>query len=152
MSDVGFSFADYSPSVGGMYDYLSQPVDSYISGSVDYAPDGWDSPVGPQSNGTYGIPVTAQQRNSPQNTAGWSSSISQSTADLLKYGIGALGQLGMAKMQVDYARAEATNGGLFYQGRPALLGRNGLGMVSGGMNLSVLLLIAGGAWLLLRKG
>jgi len=146
-------FLDWSPSSGGGgYSYLDQPVNSYISGSVDTAPAGWDTPVGPQTNGTYGIPVTAQQTNSPQNVAGYSSVITPDVAKLLSQGIGVLGQLGMGKMQLDYAKAEATNGGLFWNGRYAQIGRNGLGMINPQMNLSVLLLIAGGAWLLLRKG
>jgi hypothetical protein len=151
MSESGLWFDGASGSSGSMYGYLDQPVNSYISGSVDYAPADWGS-VGPTTAGTYNVPVTAQPVNSPQNTAGYSSSISPDVAKLLSQGIGVLGQLGMGKMQLDYAKAEATNGGLFWNGRYAQIGRNGLGIANGQINLSVLLLLGGAAWLLLRKG
>lgn len=112
----------------------------------DYANLG--SGVGPQIDGTYGVPVAAQQTNNPQNTAGYSSSISPQVASLLSQGIGTLGKLGLGAMQLDYARAEATNGGLYYQGRYAGIPRNGYGQVNQPMNLSVLLLIGGLVYLL----
>ena len=149
--DVGFSYGDYNSGGGLDLGYLQQPTDSWISGAVDTAPAGWGSSVGPQTDGTYAIPQTAQLSNAPQNNAGYSSSLSPMAASILQNGIGILGKLGLSKMQIDYARAEATNGGLFWQGRPALLSRNGYGAVNQPMNLSVLLLLAGGAWLLLRK-
>ena len=117
---------------------------------IDVAPAGgiWETPVGPQADGTYQYPTTAQQVNSPQNTAGYSSAISPQVAQLFSQGIGALSNLGIAKMQVDYARAAATNGGLFLQGRYAgvpLVGRR-----AQQMDFSMLLLIGGLAYLLLK--
>ncbi|AXS79861.1 hypothetical protein [Dechloromonas sp. HYN0024] len=106
--------------------------------------------IGPQDNGTYGIPLAAQPANDPQNTAGYSSSISPQVAGLLSQGIGAMTRLGMGAMQLDYARAEATNGGLYYQGRYAGIPRNGYGQVNQPMNLSVILLIGALAYLLLK--
>lgn len=105
-------------------------------------------PVGYASDGTFGTPMTAQPVNSPQNQAGYSSSISPTVAAILNNGIGVLGRLGMTSMQVDYMKAEATNGGLYRQGVYAGIPR--YGVAGQQMNLSVLLLIAGLAYLILK--
>jgi hypothetical protein len=106
--------------------------------------------IGPQNNGTYGTPLTAQPTNNPSNTAGYPSDTPAWVGSLLTQGVGVLGNLGMAKMQVDYRRAEATNGGLYWQGRPAYLAGNGYGMTNQPITLSTLLLIGGLAFLLLK--
>lgn len=106
--------------------------------------------IGYNNDGTFNTPISAQQTNNPQNTAGYSSTISPAVANLLSQGIGTLGKLGMGAMQLDYARAEATNGGLYYQGRYAGLARNGYGQINQPINLSVVLIIGALAYVLLK--
>lgn len=106
--------------------------------------------AGPQSDGTYAVPVAAQQVNDPANVAGYSATMSDSTYKLLSQGIGTLGQLGLANMNLDYRRYEATNGGLFRQGYYAGISGNGYGRANQPMQLSTLLLICGLAYLLLK--
>jgi len=96
--------------------------------------------VGPQTDGTYQIPVAAQQVNNPANSAGYSTPMSAQSAALLSQGIGVLGNLANSAMVLDYKKYEATNGGLFMQGR----GINGInGMPQARPNYSMLLLLAG---------
>lgn len=128
----------------------SDPYGPINGGDLGLGLDITSADIGYQDNGTFVTPDAATPVNSPQNTAGYSSSISPQVAMLLSQGIGTLGKLGMGAMQMDYARAEATNGGLYYQGRYAGLARNGNGQVNQPMNLSVLLLIGGLAYLLLK--
>lgn len=148
-------------SVQEIYNPASQGDDAYgwryFTDGTSIAPTGnyyqadtmvYDASVGPQNNGTYEIPVNAQQVNLPQNTAGYSSVTPDWVGKILSQGIGALTQVKMAQAQIDYRRAEATNGGLFFQGRPAYLARNGAGQVGQPVNLSALLMIGGLLWFL----
>jgi len=104
--------------------------------------------VGPQTDGTYLLPISAQLTNNPANTAGYSSSTPSWVGDVLTKGIGTLGQYFQNGQMLDYRRYEATNGGLYRQGSPALVSRNGQAQ----MNPTLLIaLIVGGVFLLTRK-
>ena len=105
--------------------------------------------VGPQPDGTYGVPSSAVQTNAPANTAGYSSQTPGWVGDVLKTGIGAVaGYFNNANI-LDYRRFEATNGGLYRQGYPALISRNGQAQMNPTLFWA---LIIGGAFLLLKKG
>jgi len=98
--------------------------------------------IGPQSDGTYSYPVAAQPVNDPANTAGYSASAPAWVGGVLTQGIATLGQYLQAKNITDYRRWEATNGGLFMQGRPAYL-RNGQPAVALPSSVITLLLLGG---------
>lgn len=130
--------------------FYSDPFGPVNGGDLGLGADITTADIGPQTDGTYGIPTTAQQYNAPDNTAGYSPSVSPQVAALLSQGIGSLTQLGLGAMVLDYKKAEATNGGLFYQGQYAALRRNGYGQVNQPLTLSTLLLLGGLAYLLLK--
>lgn len=117
---------------------------------MSYFTDDWESnyapDVGPQVDGTYGIPVNAQQYNSPANTAGYSSPMSQGTYNLLSQGITAATNLFALDKMVDYKKYEATNGGLFLQGYGAYNQRT----TAVNPNVSMLLLMVAGVVLLMK--
>ncbi len=92
--------------------------------------DGSWSIVGPQPDGTHGIPVTAQQVNSPAGVAGYSSAWSQQAIDVLKFGVGAVTDAWKFGQALDYKKFEATNGGLYAQGQPAGVRRTAAGSIS----------------------
>lgn len=109
----------------------------FDSATIDVAP--W---AGPQSDGTYVTPTTAQQINSPANTAGFGSPMSAQTYGLLTQGInGAVNLLALDKM-VDYRKYEATNGGLFMQGQGAYMMNRSGSVLNPNMTM-MLLLFAG---------
>lgn len=107
----------------------------------------FDGAVGPQTDGTYSIPTAAQQVNNPANTAGNSTPMDKQSAALLSQGLGVLGNLANTAMVMDYRKYEATNGGLFMQGRAI----NGVPVTQMRPNYSGLLLLAG-IVIFLRKG
>jgi hypothetical protein len=111
---------------------------------------GW-SGVGPAEDGTYSVPGTAQPVNSPANTAGFPSLNSDSALDLLKYGVGIVTDSWKFKELMDYRRFEATNGGVFQQGRTA----TSSAATAGALPVNGLILAAlavAGFLLLTRKG
>lgn len=130
--------------------FYSDPFGPTNGGDLGLGADVLISDIGPQSDGTYGTPTTAQLYNAPDNNAGYAPSISPTTAALLSQGIGSLTQLGLGAMTLDYRKAEATNGGLFYQGQYAALRRNGYGQINQPITLSTMLLLGGLAYLLLK--
>ncbi len=105
---------------------------------------------GPQSDGTWTTPPAAQPTNSPANTAGYGSGMSDATFRLLSQGIGAAGQAFNLAQHINYRRWEATNGGLYAQGQTAgIRPRLPNGTVNPSYSLLVLMVI-GGAILLAR--
>lgn len=109
--------------------------------NMDVAP--W-ADAGYQSDGTFVTPWTAQQTNSPANTAGYSSPMSKETYGLLSQGIGVLGSsINLAQM-LDYKKYEATNGGLFLNGQ----GTYGRQVVN--PNYSMLILLMMGAIFIMK--
>lgn len=127
------------------------------SGNSIYVSDPYSNPgfVGPQSDGTYQVPATVQANNGPVDVGGTpAGSYSGNISDIFKYGLQVLGTVGnynLASQALDYKRYEATQGGLYVQGRPA-------GVVTAktsGLNSGVLL-VAGAIVLALvlipRKG
>lgn len=104
--------------------------------------------TGPQTDGTYSYPSAAIQTNDPSNTAGYSASTPAWVGDVLKSGVGVLGQYFQQGQMLDYRRFEATAGGLYRQGYPALLSRNGQAQVNSPLLIA---LILGGVFLLARK-
>lgn len=110
--------------------------------------------VGFQSDGTFSVPVSAEPTNNPANTAGYPSVTDAGSLDILKWGPQLAQNLlswDLQKTAID-KRYEATNGGLFMNGRPAMYGtRTAYGTASPGMLLA---LVGLGAFLLLmpKKG
>lgn len=97
--------------------------------------------VGPQVDGTYTVPSTAEPVNDPSNTAGYPAASDGSALDILKYGVGVITDTWKFGQQLDYKRWEATQGGLYRQGSPASTLRVG----STGAGSSNFLLIAAAA-------
>ena len=81
--------------------------------------DGNWSIYGPQVDGTYNIPSTAQQTNNPSNTAGFPSLSSAGALDFLRFGVQSITDTWKFNQVMDYKRYEATNGGVYQQGSPA---------------------------------
>lgn len=106
--------------------------------------------VGPQTNGTYGVPDTAVQVNDPSNTAGYPAVTSAADTSILTKGMQFAQQLmswDIAKTQID-RQYQATNGGLYQAGQPAVLARTSVG----GSNLTLLALLVVGVVLLAHHG
>lgn len=124
-------------------DYLSDMNSDYYG----------EASVGPTNMGTYNPPMTAQPVNQQWDTGG--GGLGQYTDDvfaILAQGVGAWSQYKRNEQFLDYQRYEATQGGVYQQGRPA----GGIpvgGTVTARATISptTLLLIAGAAFLLLRK-
>lgn len=76
--------------------------------------------VGGQVDGTFVVPSTADQINDPSNTAGYPASSSNTALDVLKYGVGAITDSWKFAQNLDYKRFEATQGGVFQQGKYAI--------------------------------
>ena len=101
--------------------------------------------IGPQTDGTYDIPATALQVNDPSNTAGYPSSSDDNLFSILKYGVGAATDVFKFKSGLDYKRFEATQGGLFEQGRTSVLPR----IATGGISTNYILIAAAAVGLFL---
>jgi len=108
---------------------------------------GWSDLVGPQTDGTQGTPVTAQQVNSPANTAGYSDVLSPQVFSLLQQGIGVAANSFNLSQVLDYKRYEATNGGLFMNGQGAYGARTGVV----NPNYSMLILLMMGAIFIMKN-
>lgn len=106
-------------------------------------PSGWglDLGIGPSTDGTYGIPTTAQPNNDPSNTAGFPSITSGSALDILKFGVSAITDSWKFGQVLDYKRFEATNGGVFAQGKPANIATPSNGAAGSNFLLAGLLLV-----------
>lgn len=83
--------------------------------------------VGPQPDGTYAVPASAQPLNLPANTAGNPSISDPAAFDILKYGVGVVTDLWKTSQVMDYNKWMASNGGLYREGRPA----NTVGIATG---------------------
>lgn len=97
------------------------PLDFAGAGETGGTPTDIPATVGPQSDGTYAYPGAAQPANQPWDVGGTASgNYSQQVLDVLKFGVGVWQQDQARQEFYDYRRFEATNGGLFMQGRQAL--------------------------------
>jgi hypothetical protein len=116
----------------------------------DYQQADWD--VGPQNDGTYTIPDSAQPVNQQWDTGGGQSgNYGGQVLAILQQGIGAVSQYKKNQQFLDYQRYEATSGGVFAQGRPnPMLMPQAQANVSLFGNPVVLLMVVGVAVLLLR--
>lgn len=107
----------------------AQTGDPYYTGSyTDY--------VGPQTDGTnWPSPISTIPQ--PTDTAGGQpANYAQSVLDIFKYGVGAYTQTANTSALLDYKRFEATNGGLYQQGRGAVMPKAQQG--GGGSNLAMI--------------
>lgn len=86
--------------------------------------------TGPQTDGTYDIPESALQVNDPSNTAGYPSSNDSDLFSILKFGVGAATDIYKFNSGLDYKRYEATQGGIFEQGRASSVPRIASGKIS----------------------
>ena len=78
--------------------------------------------VGPQTDGTNMPSSTAATIPQPTDTAGgMPADYAQPVLDLFKFGVGQYAATVQQQNVLDYKRYEATNGGLFQQGRSAIL-------------------------------
>ncbi len=99
--------------------------------------------VGPQTDGTFNIPITAGSIIPTDAGGGPPAEYEGSVLDLFKYGVGVWQQDKQQNALYDYKRFEATNNGLWQQGQAALFSRTANG------GLSPTLLLFGGGILLL---
>lgn len=82
--------------------------------------DGLDTSVGPQFDGTN-LTADAAITPSPADAGGGApASYTKDILDVFKYGVGAYTSQQNYKNMLDYKRYEATNGGLYAQGRPTV--------------------------------
>ncbi|MYM39656.1 hypothetical protein [Duganella qianjiadongensis] len=127
----------------------TQYTDQLDLAAYGFVPETYD--VGPTNDGTYNVPTAAQPNNQPWDAAG--GTLGQySTKDvigLLRDGIGIWSQNKRNNQFLDYQRYEATQGGVFTQGRPVGTRATVTAQASG--NPTMLILLIGGALLLLRK-
>lgn len=106
------------------------------------------SGVGPQSDGTN-IPADASITPSPVDAGGGvPASYSKDILDVFKYGVGAYTSQQNYKNMLDYKRYEATQGGLYMQGRPTVFSQAANG---GSGSLVILAAIVIGAVVLLQN-
>lgn len=108
--------------------------------------------VGPQSDGTYVQPSASQPNNQPWDTSGNANgNYTKDVLDILKFGVGVAQQQSSQNAFYDYKRFEATNGGIFLQGRFAGVGPGGMPLaVNPAKRGTLLLLLALGAILLIK--
>ncbi|MFZ3219886.1 MAG: hypothetical protein WA174_07625, partial [Rhodoferax sp.] len=77
--------------------------------------------IGPQTDGTN-LPSPVSIIPQPTDTAGGApAQYTQQVLDLFKFGIGAVAQNEQTRQMFDYKKFEATNGGLYQQGRSAAM-------------------------------
>jgi hypothetical protein len=127
----------------------------YDDDSLAAALEGSDyyTSVGPNNNGTYGVPASAQTSNQPWDSAGGVlGGYSKEIFGILTQGVGAWSQYKKNEQFLDYQRYEATQGGVYQQGRPNPIPYP-VQTVPAAMGISpvVMILLIGGAVLLLRK-
>lgn len=123
-------------------DYLSAMNSDYCSATQ----------VGPTNAGTCNVPLNAQAVNQQWDTGG--GGLGQYTGDVLQIlaqGVGAWSQYKRNEQFLDHQRYEATQGGVFQQGRPNQIPIGGTVTARGSISTTTLLLIGGAAYLLLRK-
>lgn len=78
--------------------------------------------IGPQTDGTNTPSPTAATIPKPTDTAGGSpANYTQAVLDIFKFGVGQYSATVQQQNMLDYKRYEATNGGLFQQGKSATL-------------------------------
>lgn len=123
---------------------------------LDFLETGYETPdwsVGPSNDGTYNVPDTAQTSNRPWDSAG--GTLGQYGGDVwqvLSQGIGVYSQYKKNQQFIDYQRYEATQGGVYQQGRPTNGYQAGVAVRANAQgNPLLLILLVGGAILLLRK-
>lgn len=75
--------------------------------------------VGPQSDGTYNIPLLGQTISSGADQSGNGSSYDPAIFSLLNNGLGAFTKIYTTGQQLDYQRYAATQAGLVAQGQAA---------------------------------
>lgn len=110
-----------------------------------------DYDVGPQNNGTFSVPRSAQPTNTPWDSAGGTlGNYGNGVLGILQQGIGAWSQYQRNNQFLDYQRYEATSGGVFTQGRPNPMPISAQ-VSARTSNPMMLILIVGAAILLLRK-
>lgn len=124
------------------------PLDFAGSGETGGTPD----VIGPQNDGTYVQPSAAQPNNQPWDTSGNAAgNYSRDVLDVLKFGVGVWQQNDARNQFYDYKRFEATNGGLFLQGRFAGVGTGGMPLaINPAKSQTLLLLMALGVILLIK--
>lgn len=112
----------------------------------------YDLTVGPTNNGTYNVPAAAQPVNQQWDTGG--GTLGQYSGDvftILSQGIGAWSQYMGNQQLLDYKRFEATQGGVFQQGKSTQIPLGGTVTARASFNPLTLMLIVGGVFLLLRN-
>lgn len=134
-----------------MSGFFDLGLDSFGASDTSLLPADFGSSVGPQSDGTYGVPslsLTAQ----PQDAGGGSpGQYTGQVLDIFKYGVGVLGAAYQNQQMLDYKRYEATGGGVYQQGAAAGVRVTGNGATVG-LSTNMLLLIGLGIFLLTKKG
>ena len=114
---------------------------------MSYALDAWrpgdpvtGELVGPQSDGTFGIPSTAQAVTPYDAGGGPAANYAPQILDIFKFGVGVWQQQSNQTAMYDYKRFEATQAGLYQQGQNAQLAQNPDGGNSGQLILFALLI------------
>lgn len=104
--------------------------------------------AGPNIDGTFTTPGAAIIPNPVDAGGGAPASYSKDILDVFKFGVSAYSQQKQQQNLLDYKRFEATQTGLWMQGRPALFSQSAQG---GTGNLVVLAAIVIGAVVLLQE-
>lgn len=106
--------------------------------------------TGPQTDGTWNIPDAATAVIPTDAGGGPPANYSSGVLDFFKFGVGAWQQDQQQQRMIDYKRFEATNGGLYQQGQPAIFNRAAGGGISPNVLLAGGLIVA--VVLMTRKG
>ena len=94
--------------------------------------DNADTSVGPQTDGTNVYAPIASTIPTPADTAGGApAQYSSQILDLFKFGVGVAQQQANLNAAFDYKKFEATNGGLYQQGKSASMPSAATGGSSG---------------------
>lgn len=121
---------------------MDPTYDPYLNGM-----DALNTSVGPQTDGTNLMASSAITPAPSDAGGGAPMTYTQDVLDLFKYGVGAYTSQQNYKNMLDYKRYEATQSGLYMQGRPTVFSQSANG---GTGNLVILAAIVIGAVVLLQ--
>lgn len=119
----------------------------YGAADIGSSPYGLNT-VGPQSDGTFGIPYSAGAVTPYDAGGGPSANYGGQIMDVFKFGVGVWQQQQNNTAMLDYKRFEATQAGLYQQGQAANLASNAAGGNSN--QLIFFALLIGGVILLIK--
>lgn len=94
--------------------------------------------IGPQSDGTIGVPPAAMAVQPADVGSGVPASYSKDVIDVFKFGVGTWADVYKTQQGLDYKKYEVTAGGINQQGQMAVVGQ-GINALSRSITLALVL-------------